>query len=423
MNELAQFLTYASKVFGLPALLRGIRDHRTYPQIPTAPVLASLFFGVILRVGSYLDLSGQTRKRRWRHLIRWPEAISHDSFEYVAERLNLEDLRGALVATNRQLKAQKALDSAKINGLLFVSLDANEHFHSRSRCCPGCCQRQMEETDDDGQKRPFTQYYHRYVFAQINAPRLNVLLDPEPIRPGEGEAESALRLLGRMRRFYKPRFFDAITVDAWYAQGPFLQAVEKLGWVWLVVLKQERMEVFQEARTLSEGTPPGAVFEDERRRRHIRLWEIKYLAFSSGYPGKVRVVHSEETRQENRIAGGRKQGRTRASHWWWAASEHILSGYPARVIHPAGHRRWGIENKAFRELTRHYHLEHCYHHHPAAMLAQMLVLLLGFNLFNAYALLHSQKIQMAQITLHALAECLREALQEDLPWDQWFASG
>ena len=37
-----------------------------------------------------------------------------------------------------------------------------------------------------------------------------------------------------------------------------------------------------------------------------------------------------------------------------------------------GHKRWDIENKAFNELTQAYHLEHCYHHEPTSMLAQML---------------------------------------------------
>jgi len=102
------------------------------------------------------------------------------------------------------------------------------------------------------------EYYHRYVFAQINGPQLNVLLDVEPIRPGEGEAEAALRLLGRIRRVYGVRFFDAVTIDSWYVQGPFLQAVEKLGWEWIVVLKQERMEVFQEARAVERRPKTGA---------------------------------------------------------------------------------------------------------------------------------------------------------------------
>ncbi len=30
-----------------------------------------------------------------------------------------------------------------------------------------------------------------------------------------------LRLLGRLRRIYGVRFFDTVTIDAWYVQGPF----------------------------------------------------------------------------------------------------------------------------------------------------------------------------------------------------------
>ncbi len=56
------------------------------------------------------------------------------------------------------------------------------------------------------------------VYAQIQGPAFSVVLDLEAIRPGEDESAAALRLLGRMRRLYGPRFFDAITVDAWYTR-------------------------------------------------------------------------------------------------------------------------------------------------------------------------------------------------------------
>jgi hypothetical protein len=35
----------------------------------------------------------------------------------------------------------------------------------------------------------------------------------------------------------------------------------------------------------------------------------------------------------------------------WVACEG-LSDYPAEVIYQGGHRRWGIENQAFNELTQ-----------------------------------------------------------------------
>src|SRR5436190_17786617 len=207
MNELAQFLGYVTKVFAFGRVARSVRCRRPYPTIPTRCVFLSLILGVVIRAGSYLDVSNQTKRRRWQHLIHWNKRISEDAFYYISERFNLEDLRQSLAEVNQSLKANKALESCKINGLLFLSVDANEHFKSRSRCCPCCCQREIQETDAKGQKQTLVEYYHRYVFAQINGPKLNALLDLEPIRPGEGEAEAALRLLGRIRRVYRGRFF------------------------------------------------------------------------------------------------------------------------------------------------------------------------------------------------------------------------
>jgi len=422
MNELAQFLGYVTKVFSFGRVVRSVRSDRPYPTIPTRCLFLSLVLGVVIRAGSYLDISKQTKRRRWQHLIHWAKRISDDAFYYVSERFCLEDLRQSLAEANKTLKANKALESCKIKGLFFLSLDANEHFHSRSRCCPCCCQREIQETDAEGRKQTVTEYYHRYVFAQINGPKLNVLLDLEPIRPGEGEAQAALRLLGRIRRVYGARFLDAVTVDSWYVQGPFLKAVEKLGWQWVVVLKQERMEVLQEARALSAGQQPALKFEDQTRDRHVKLWEIKDLDFSESYERKVRVVHSEESWIENKVVGGEKISRPQTSHWWWMVSAG-LQGYPCKVVYEAGHRRWGIENKAFNELTQFYHLEHCYHHEPVAMLAQMLIVMLGFVLFSAYALLHSQQFRLGQVSLKELAHDLDLALEQDSHWELWFASG
>ncbi len=422
MNELAQFLSYVTKVFALGRIVRAVRSHRPYADIPTRPLVLSLLLGVVIRAGSYLDISKQTKRRRWQHLIHWSQRISDDAFHYVSERFYLEDLRLGLAEVNKRLKANKALENCRINGLLFVSLDANEHFHSRSRCCPCCCQRLIEEVDAQGQKQKVLEYYHRYVFAQINGPKFNALLDLEPIRPGEGEAEAALRLLGRIRRVYGVRFFDAVTMDSWYVQGPFLKAIEKLGWAWVVVLKQERMEVLQEARALSATQKPVREFYDETRDRQVKLREVKDLDFSKSYGGKVRVVHAQEQWVQKKVVGGKKTSQPQSSDWWWMASEG-LQAYPSKVVYEGGHRRWGIENKAFNELTQFYHLEHCYHHEPVAMLAQMLILMLGFVLFSAYALLHSQQVRLGQVSLKELAHDLDLALEQELPWDLWFSSG
>jgi hypothetical protein len=375
----------------------------------------------VTRVSSYLDLAQQTTRKRWRRLCHLARAISHDTFGYATERMQPEDWRLNQAQVVKTLKANKALESCKINGLLFLSVDGNEHFKSRSRCCSRCCQRQVEATGEDGQTCQVTEYYHRYVMAQINGPKINVLLDVEPILPGQEECAAALRLLGRIRRLHGARFFDGISLDAWYAKGPFLRAVEKLGWSWIVVLKRQDMEIYQEAQRLSQAQKPDASFDDEQRQRQVQLREVKDLEFSQEYGKKVRVVRSEEQWVERRVWGGHKESQPRCSLWVWAASQE-LDGYSAQVVYQGGHRRWGIENKAFNELTQGYHLDHCYHHDPTSMLVQMLILIFGFTLFTAFAL-HSQWVRLGKMTLKALAKALDLALEEDLPWNQWFHSG
>jgi hypothetical protein len=421
VNWLAQFLHYARKVFKLRCLLLRVREGRSAPKITLLSVNLCLLLGVVTRVSSYLDLAAQTKRKRWRRLCHLAAAISHDVFGYVTERMLPEDWRLSQAAVVKLLKRNKALESCKINGLLFLSVDGNEHFKSRSRCCDRCCQRQVEETGEDGQKHKVTEYYHRYVMAQINGPKINALLDAEPIRPGEEECAAALRLLGRIRRLYGVRFFEGISFDAWYARGPCLRAVEKLGWLWVVVLKREDMNVYQEAQQLSQGQEPNASFRDEQRERQVQLWEVKDLDFSKDYGKEVRVVRSEERWGETRVRGGRKEKRLRCSQWLWAVSEE-LAGYPAQVVYESGHRRWGIENKAFNELTQAYHLEHCYHHDPTSMLVQMLILIFGFTLFTAFAL-HSQLVRVGEMALKELAHHLDLGLEQDLPWEQWFHCG
>ncbi len=251
-------------------------------------------------------------------------------------------MRQSLARIAKTLKQNKALESCKINGLLLVSLDANEHFHSRSRCCECCCQRQVEETD-----------------AQRG---------------------------------------------------------------WVVVLKQEDREAYQEALQLTKGQKPFLTFEDKERKRQVQLWEVKDLQFSEEYRRPIRVVRSEEHWVEKRIRGGRKRPEPRQSRWLWAVRAE-LDGYGPWVIYRGGPRRWGIENKACNELTQAYHLEHCYHQEPTSLLAQMLILLLAFPLFTAFAQLHRKLIGLGKLTAKALAKEWDLALEQELPWEQWFHCG
>lgn len=407
MNRLRQFWHAANKVFALHRHLRSVRDRRADPQVPTFAVNATLFLGALLRKPSFLQLQFESARRGWQRLIQHAGAITDDRMAYVCERYRLEDWRAVLVSTNQILKRNKAFEAAKIHGLLVVALDANEQFKSRCRCCWQCSQRRIKLKNRQGQIEEVTEYYHRFVCAQLPGPDLGVVLDLEPIRPGEDEAAAALRLLGRMRRCYGPRFFDAVTVDAWYATGPFIKAVQRLGWGVIAVLKQERYDIYQEATALmNQARLVSWKWED----RQIELREVKDLPFTDPAIGTMRVVQAHEHWSERRQHGGQKTTVRQQSFWRWLVSRE-LEGIPAQGIWRIGHARWGIENHVFNKLTQHYHLEHCPHHHPVAIVAWLLILMLAFNLFEWFARLHGKRLRAEAITLAELTQQLDRALE------------
>lgn len=407
MNLLAQLWRYLTKVYQLPDRLRAVRDTRVYPAIPTPSVSAVLLLGAILRVSSFRQIAADSARAGWRRLLRLVAPLNDDVLAYVVERYRLEDWREVLVSTNKTLKANRAFESARIHGLLVVSLDANEQFNSRHRCCEACCRRKVKVRNRTGQEVEVQEFYHRMVYASIQGPQWGVVLDVEPIRPEEDEAAAALRLLGRMRRLYGPRFFDVVTVDAWYTKTPFIRAVRRLGWGVVSVLKQERFTVYQESSTLAATDKPECF---DWQQRQIALREVRDLTLAEQGQEPVRVVLADEDWIQTHRTAGRTLRTPMASHWRWIASPE-LDPYPKQVVWRIGHQRWGIENHVFNELTQHYNLEHCPHHHPVGIMAWLLILVLGFNLFEVFVHLHCKLWQSGKVGLKELAIRLDRSLE------------
>lgn len=406
MNRIRQFWHCTCKVFDLARRLRSVRDQRTEPTVPTWAVTATLFLGAFLRRPSFLQIQADSRRRGWQRLIEHPEPITDERLAYVLARYRLEDLRAVLVGINKTLKRNKAFESAKIDGLLVLEIDANEQFKSRSRCCAQCRQRQVKIKNADGQEEEVTEYYHYQVYGHIHGPQFSTVLDIETVRPGEEEARAAVRMLGRMRRCYGPRFFDVVTLDAWYAKGPTIKSIQKLGWAPVAVLKQERYEIYQETTVLARSQQPLAwPWED----RQVEVREVRNLPFTDEAIGPVRVVCAEEKWAQVQVQGHCRVRVPKQSHWRWLSTQE-LDGYSQKTIWRIGHHRWGVENHLFNELTKFYHLEHCPHHQPVAIMAWLLILVLAFILFQWFARGHGKLWRQGRVTLQDIASELFESL-------------
>ena len=411
-NQLSQFVSYAQKRFDLPLLAGCFADARSRPNIPSRAVGLSLVLGEVVQIPSLLQLQAETKVPQWQRWVGYPQEISHDTFGYASERMDPAQLRRAAIWINRKLKLGKAFEPNKINGLLVVSLDANEQFCSDHRCCEDCLTREVTGKDAQGQEFKKTQYYHKQVYAQLSGPELSVILDFEPMCPGEEECAAALRLLGRMRQKYGRRFFDLVVVDSWYTNGPFLKTVvQELGWPVIAVLKQERYEAYQEALALTRGQKPTQ--RVERDGRQVEIWDVPAVRFTDAYPGPVRMIRVRERWTQRQRVGLQWKTGPKEQNWIWVVAGN-LDGYDGSAIRDLGHSRWKIENHAFGQLTQHWHLTHCAHHHPVAVVALLWIKIIAFTLFHAFAILHGKLFRLGKTTLQEV----RKRIYRSLLWGQ-----
>jgi hypothetical protein len=407
-TQLRQFVSYTRKRFNLSLLAGCFADARLRPRIPSRAVGLSLVLGEVVHIPSLLQLQAETKLPQWQRWVGYKNEISHDAFAYASERMDPDQLRRAGTWICRKLKRGKAFEPNKINGLLIVSLDANEQFCSDHRCCEDCLRREITCKDAQGREFKKKQYYHKQVYAQLSGPELSVILDVEPMRQGEEECAAALRLLRRMRQKYGARFFDVVAVDSWYANGPFLKTVvEELGWPVIAVLKQERYEAHQETLALTRGQKPAQVVE--RDGRQVEIWDVPSLRFTDTYAGPVRVVRVRERWRERKRAGKEWRREEKEQQWIWVVAGD-LEAYSAAAIRDLGHLRWKIENHAFGELTQHWHLTHCAHHHPVAVVALLWIKIIAFTLFHAFALLHGKLFRLGKATLNELRKQIYRSL-------------
>ena len=328
------------------------------------------FLMAVARLGSLNALEQDKRNPFWR---RWLGASlpSADTIGRVFARLDQAGLRSTVHAVYDRLKRNKALDGA------VLILDGHETVSSYLRCCSGCLEREMAGSR--------LQYYHRSVLAMLVGGRIPFLVDLEPQRKGEDEVACALRLLERVLRGY-PRAFDIVVADGLYLRAPFIRFLLKHGKDVVVVLKDERRDLLQDARGLFRLEPPTVVTEGPIVRR---LWDVEGLTSWTALDTPIRVVRSLEERTVLRQRTGTPE--TMTSDWIWATTLPPERA-STRTVVQRGHDRWRIENDGFREMGTYWHADHIYCHHPEAITAFLLTLMAALNLFRAFVQLNIKPV-------------------------------
>jgi hypothetical protein len=252
-------------------------------------------------------------------------------------------------------------------------MDTN-FFPSRHRHCSQCSQRTIVSKGQE-----VVEYYHWGVACHFIGSDMAVPLDMEMIRPGEGEVVAARRMLERVFRTYGS-FVQAVVVDGLYLQAPFFNVCQKYGNHVIAVLKGEHRLLLQDARGLfSQMTPQ--LWQEPRCT--VMLWEEEGFESCEGISTPLRVLHAQETEHKRTRVAGQWLHTEQTHHWWWATTIPA-SLMPAQSLWRAAHHRWDIENDLFNTLSTHFALDHCFRHHPTAILTFILTLFITYVLLQSF---------------------------------------
>lgn len=379
MKLLSQFLRYAASTFLLPQHLRRVhaRRHPTRSQIPTDSALLAWILGFVARVHSREELGRLLDRPALHRLTR--RHISADSLARIAAQLDHDSLRAQLlVPLIRRMRRNKLWSPGSIGPFVMVAIDGTEPIRSAQRHCARCAAR----TRADGQ----TEYYHRVVVASIVGTHPRIVLDLEPVLPGESEVAAASRLVDRLAHFFP--WIHVFLLDAGFAQGPFLAQIDRLGRGFIVRVKDpDRRHLLQDAQALAARSQPTRwVTSWGHRRLRVQAWDQDGFTSWDSYPGTLRVLIVDEEELPEPAARRRRTpfpGRLRPRAFY---ATNLSSGQlPTRALWEAAHHRWNLENTGFHQLKHEFHWNHAFaHQNPEALFSTWLLLAVAFNLFLVF---------------------------------------
>jgi hypothetical protein len=331
-----------------------------------------------------------------------------DEMAIVSEGTDPAGLRACLGHAMGRLRRNKVLRPR--HGLMLAVLDGHETHASYKRRCKGALERKVTVGG-----REVTQYYYRFTVLQIAGEGFHFLLDLEPVRPGEDEVASAMRLLARVLEDH-PRCFDVVTCDAIYLRPSMVAMALAAGKHLVATLKENQPELLAEARAL---LPAGASERFGLPKAPGRSPRQVELRQADGFTTEtirtpLRVVHARESAVRRERIAGESLDTPLATDWWWATTmPSTLTG--ARAVFEFGHSRWRIENEGFNELVAHWHSGHVFHHNANSMLVLWLVLFTAHAVFHCFLRNLQPVLRQAHTTIHFAA-----LVAADLYQDRWW---
>lgn len=249
---------------------------------------------------------------------------------------------------------------------------ATSFFPSEHRSCALC---QIRRKKVKG--HTLKEFYHKAVVCHLIGHEFALPLDLELIRPGENENGAAKRLLSRVIQRYG-RFFDAVVGDAIYLNGLFIDDCLDHKKDVIAVLKDNNKTLIEDALGFFSLIKPRVW---KKQNKTITYWDEE--GFQGHAKTPLRIMRTVETTSKRKRVCNQWIPVKQTVLWMWATTIS-KTRLPSQFLHSAAHARWDIENDLFNLLANYWSLDHCFKHHPDAILNFTLTLFIAFVLIQSF---------------------------------------
>lgn len=387
---MAALTTRRVKAFVLRRLGRRYFDHcgdgRIRPQIAGRVLLWAHLVGHLLREQSYLAIEALARgpARRDAGLSR---SFGDDALGYFSERLDPAPTRRALASLLRKAKRDKAFDNSRFIGF---AIDGTGTSRSKKQRCELCRPRYNARHQVCG-------YSHHLSLITVVGTGLSLPFDLEPYGPGDSEYSASQRLIGRAVHALGSRFADYVVVDGEYATAPFLHTACALGLHPVARLKNNLPDLMAAAAARFATMTPTSV--QQINGDEVELWDADdFDPWQQLQWPTVRVLRYRQHRPDGSVCEA-----------YWLTNWSIRKVGSASLYRMAK-SRWEVENQAFNDCKSRYGLEHATHHHPRALLANALLIILAITLERLFRLRYLKRGSHKPRSAIALLRVLRLSL-------------
>jgi hypothetical protein len=382
---------FAARRYGLLDAFREVEDGRDArrTRVPLAGILLAFTAGLSLGIGSMQGIEDRLRRSqgfaRLLGRIGCRDTFCDDTMRDGISWLDWRQLRALLYVQAKREMARwgagryreselarrlAAVGQSHLAAKVVVAIDGHELFCGEGHGgCADCKVRWKEVKRGKHFTELVPEFYHQIVVAHWIGTHPALVLDFEPMLPGEGEWTAAARLVPRLKEVYGERI-GILVADALYDHEPFRACVREAGYHSVVRHKDPRRQPGGDGKARLNKRDPNRenplVRFTGARGRHYEVWE------------------------EEEVSGGRRYIEVLCPDDPGAGGGCVTS-LPKSAAHAAAigllmEGRWWIENACFHETAKQWHLDRAFVHkgRPIAVWAIVALVFIAFNLWQAY---------------------------------------